>query len=299
MSIEPADLPQLQRNRLRAQADMFAAVASHGTIVGTAREIALIEFFRGIVPRRFEILSGAIAPAADGKLKKASSQLDVLVVDTLDYPTLLRTGDLAIVLPPSVCVVVEAKSDLEAGQKFFDAMEQIGDARLLAGGGALTALFCFGAPAKAATLRDWLVGLLQRRAELTAWAADPDPTLRPDRYKKQSKEELLSLAATFSAESLPDIILADSGAIAMRVEEQDKTRFELYSTEESPSIVALAAKVLAHVSQRVVPLGARAPGQRRDHAEAFHILVTHFQSSLKQAELEPLDMTDPQPTGDV
>jgi len=295
MTSNPADLAQLQRNRLRAQADLFAAVAAHGTIVGTAREIALIEFFRGLVPRRFEILSGAIALTAGGKLQKASNQLDVLVVDTLDYPTVLRTGDLAITLAPSVRVVVESKSDLKRGNEFLDAMEQIGQARSLTGGGALSALFCFGAPTNASTLRDWIEDLLKRRSELINWARDAGAT-RPDNFKSWTQERLLSVAATYSAANLPDVILADSGAIALRVDENGKTRFEFYSPlDGAPSIVALAAKVLEHVSQHVVSAAAPA-GQTGGTTAAFQLLVTHFEASLEKSDVDPLDVTDPQPS---
>ncbi len=302
MSSKPSDLPQLQRNRLRAQADMFAAVAAHGTIVGTAREIALAEFFRGIVPRRFEILSGAIASSVDGKIQKASSQLDVLVVDTLDYPTLLRTGDLAIVLAPSVRVIVEAKSDLDRGQTFLDAMEQIGNARATAGGGALTSLYCFGAPAKSSTLRDWLSDLLERRTHLVQWAsADPkdssaESPLRPKQYESKTRDQLLSIAATFSASNLPDIVLADGGAIAIRIDNDGRTSYGFYVTNDgTPSIVALAGKVLAHVSNRGVSMESATP-QDAHHAQTFQLLVTHFHSSLEKSDLEDLDVTDPQPS---
>lgn len=302
MTSNPADLAQLQRNRLRAQADVFAAVAAHGTIVGTAREIALIEFFRGLVPRRFEILSGAIALTEDGKLLKASNQLDVLVVDTLDYPTVLRTGDLAITLAPSVCVVVESKSDLKKGEKFHEAMEQIGRARSLTGGGALCALFSFGAPTNASTLRDWIEDLLKLRSELFNWARDATlPRQKKcdswsDKFNSWSKEDLLSLHETYSAPNLPDVILADSGAIALRADENGKTLFEFYSPlDGAPSIVALAAKVLARVSQRVV-LTAAPAGEAGGTKDAFRLLETHFQASLVKSDVEPLDVTDPQPS---
>ncbi|WP_437959435.1 DUF6602 domain-containing protein [Sorangium sp. So ce119] len=295
MTSNPADLAQLQRNRLRAQADLFAAVASHGTIVGTAREIALTEFFRGLVPRRFEILSGAIALTEGGKLQKASNQLDVLVVDTLDYPTVLRTGDLAITLAPSVRVVVESKSDLARGDKFLDAMEQIGQARSLTGGGALSALYCFGDPTNASTLRTWIDDLLTRRRELVNWARDAEAT-RQKKFKSWTPAQLLTVAATYSAANLPDVIVADSGAIALRVDENGKTRFEFYSPlDGAPSIVALAAKVLAHVSQHVVSAAAPA-GQTGGATGAFQLLVTHFEASLEKADVDPLDVTDPQPS---
>jgi hypothetical protein len=81
------------------------------------------------------------------------------------------------------------------------------------------------------------------------------------KFKEWSQQDLLSLAATYSAANLPDIIVADAGAIAIRVNENGKTRYDFYSTiDEAPSIVALAAKVLGHVSQHVE---SAAPAERR------------------------------------
>lgn len=292
MPIEPTDFAQLQRDRLRAQADVFAALASHGTIVGTAREIALMEFFRGLVPRRFEVLSGAIVETVDGKISKSASQLDVIVVDTFEYPTLLRAGDLAIVIPDSVRVVVEAKSDLEKGQTFFAALEQIGQARVLAGPSVLTALFCFGAPAKSGTLREWLCEAITHRTHLIEWAiTNPDEPskdgiARPDRYKKATKETLIDVASTLSAANLPDLILADKGAIAIRSDKEGKTLYEFFETkDEAPSVVALASKVLGHVSGTTT--GSKPNG--------FKLLIEHYESALTNMKLDSLDVTDPQP----
>ena len=295
MAIEPASFAQKQHNRLRAQADLFATLASHGTIVGTAREIALMEFFRNLVPRRFEVLSGAIVETVDGKISKATSQLDVIVVDTFEYPTLLRTGDLAIALPESVRVVVEAKSDLEKGEKFYDALQQIGQARLLAGAGVLTALFCFSKPAKSSTLREWLIDAKKRRTHLLEWAvakpddASTDGTARPERYKKATKEILLGVALTLSAANLPDLILSDDGGIAMRSDKDGATQYEFFETKnDAPTVVALASKVLAHVSGSTA-----APANNKQNS--FKLLIEHYEADLEFTKLEALDVTDPQP----
>lgn len=288
---EPDDLAQLQRNRLRAQADMFAAVAAHGTIVGTAREIALAEFFRGLVPKRFEVLSGAIAETKRNQIERASGQLDILVVDTFEYPTLLRAGDLAVVLPSSVRVIVEAKSDLRKGQPFFDALQQICRARSF-GAGPLTALFCFGAPKSSATLRRWLEEMLVHRRQLISWARAPDQS-RPAEYASASKKELLATASMLSPAYLPDLILADEGAIAIRADAGGKTSYEFYVTNDgAPSIVALASSVLTHVAESLVEAGsAEADNTGRD--EAFRLLIEHFQMAFDRDDKIPsLDVTD-------
>jgi hypothetical protein len=275
-----------------------------------------MEFFRGLVPRRSEVLSGAIVETVDGKISKASSQLDVIVVDTFEYPTLLRTGDLAIVLPDSVRVVVEAKSDLERGQNFFDALEQIGQARLLAGAGVLTALFCFGSPAKSKTLREWLNEAILHRTHLAEWAvkvaelatkgetlrpeetsevAAKDGTVLPEQYKKATKEKLLAIATALSAVNLPDLVLTDKGAIAMRADNKGKTSYKFFGTkidprtkENQPTVVALASKVLAHVS-------SSAATAANSTQISVKVLIEHYESALQSTDLEDLDVTDTQP----
>lgn len=296
MTHHPKNLAKLQRARLRAQADMFSAVASHGTIIGTAREIALVEFLRGLIPRRFEILSGAIASTLNGDLAKATSQLDVLVVDTLDYPTLLRAGDLAVVLPASVRGIVESKSDLAKGDKFEDAMQQIGQARMLTDAAAFTALFCFGAPTKSSTLREWLQDLVLRRAELYRWAIEP--STKPKSHDNWTKDDLLARAGSFSAANLPNVVVADDGAIAIRDDKDGKTHYDFYETiDKAPSVVALASSVLAHISLRVVPSGSP---QAAEHRQSFQLLVTHFESSLQRdTNIDRLEVTDAQPEEDV
>lgn len=287
MSLQPNNLTQLQSERLRATANMFAAVAAHGTIIGTAREIALTEFFRSIIPKRYEVLSGAIAAEEEGKLAKASNQLDVLIVDTFEYPTLLRTGDLAVALAPSVHVVVEAKSDLDRGKKFEEAMTQIGQAKDCAETSTLTALYCFTYPANSSTLRGWIEDILGKRKQLIHEA-----NAETDSATKQGK---LESASYYSATNLPDLILSDKGAIAIlesSVAEDNKPiqmQYQFYSTiKGSPTIVALASRVLTHISRVRSPNG---------DGKSFKILIDHFEGEYQKSTADdekPLDVTDEQ-----
>src|SRR5207237_3296123 len=96
---DPVDqtLRGLLRKRMQAQADMFAAVTSHPTLIGSGREDALAELLRQLLPRRLELLSGTIAIFNDqGVPEKSTNQIDLIVADTLDYPTLLRVGATAV-----------------------------------------------------------------------------------------------------------------------------------------------------------------------------------------------------------
>lgn len=292
---------------------MFAAVASHGTIVGTAREIALIEFFRDLIPRRYEVLSGAIAAESVGGLEKATNQLDVIVVDTFDYPTLLRTGDLAVVLAASVLAVVESKSNLARGKEFLDAMVQIGRARLLAGGGTLTALFCFGDPATSTTLRKWLDDVLRERKKLirdAAASAKPSAATKKSAKKStpaKTPKELMALASNYSAAALPDLVISDRGAIAIRFDvgagAKVKTKYRFYETSDhAPTVVALASKVLGHLSEDLRSQVAQNLGTGVDGTSAasakvrsFAVLTNQFDASIKESGDKDLDVTDLQP----
>src|SRR5262245_3876702 len=105
-----SDLSQVLRRRLKAQADLFAALTAHPTLIGTGREQALSELFRQFMPRRFEILEGTVAILDDNRRPiRSTQQLDIIVADTTDFPTLLRSGNVAIVLAHSVRAVMEVK----------------------------------------------------------------------------------------------------------------------------------------------------------------------------------------------
>ncbi|MCK6586175.1 MAG: hypothetical protein L6Q76_01180, partial [Polyangiaceae bacterium] len=106
---------RILREQVVAQANLLEALTAHPTLVGAGRERAVIDMLRGQLPRRYEVLTGTVlGQDDDGTWQRENRQLDVMVVDTFDYPTLLRNGDLAVVLPQAVRVVIEVKSDLRA-----------------------------------------------------------------------------------------------------------------------------------------------------------------------------------------
>ncbi len=247
---DPLDLPKLQRDRLRAQANMFAAETV-------------------------------------GSIRKATNQLDVLVVDTLDCPTLLRVGDLAVVFAQAVLVVVESKSDLKKGKDFIDAMGQIGHAKLLAGAETLTCLFCFAAPATSETLRRWLNDVVAARRTLQEKAEGASG--------EDEKNDILELASRLSAANLPDVIVSDGGAIAMRNDLGGRTTYGFYRAKEgSASIVALASQVLTRIDQRLSTRQDVVP-TRQDLSKPFKILAAHLDAGIEESGDDPLDMMDNQP----
>jgi hypothetical protein len=93
--------------RVRARIRAVWSFSEHRTIVGGAVERALLEVLREMLPRQFEPLTGIIA-RSDGEL--CTRQIDVMIVDTLRYPVLMRDGDFAVVLPESVRATIEVKS---------------------------------------------------------------------------------------------------------------------------------------------------------------------------------------------
>ena len=125
MLVVTAGLPQLLRQRLRAQADLLAAFTAHPALVGAGRENALTELFRQFLPRRLEILEGTVAIVDENQRPTRSThQLDMIVADTMDFPTLMRAGNIGVLASQSVRAVMEVESDLKRGAKFISALIQ-------------------------------------------------------------------------------------------------------------------------------------------------------------------------------
>jgi hypothetical protein len=218
------DYSQLLRRRLRAQADLFAALTSHPTLIGTGREDALADLLRQFMPRRFEILQGTVALVdADRRPTRSTNQLDMIVTDTVDFPTLIRSGNVAVVLAQSVRAVMEIKSNLSRGASFVSALVQIARAReqLRPTDPAFTGLFSFGAPTQPETLRDWLSDVVALRRLLATNQGDPtviklrDALLTANAGNSTVADEG-DLLNVLSNRNLPDVIAGDQGAVARK-----------------------------------------------------------------------------------
>jgi hypothetical protein len=85
-------------------------VIKHNPTRGSAAENAIRTLLREFLPQRCGIGTGFML-TANGT---ASRQLDVVVFDQLQFAPLYRDGDLVIVSPDSVHVVVEVKSNLDS-----------------------------------------------------------------------------------------------------------------------------------------------------------------------------------------
>lgn len=264
---------RILREQVVAQANLLEALTVHPTLVGAGRERAVIDMLRGQIPRRYEVLSGTVlGQDDDGSWQKENRQLDVMVVDTFDYPTLLRNGDIAVVLPQAVRVVIEVKSDLctppdpdkepdpmggdDPSQKkskkttpketFLDAIKQVSRNRLLFGETPiLTVLLSHKYPAGNDTLRAWLDLVGKTRRKLLEKVGSLEKT--SEAYSTAEQELLL-----LEADLLPDVIIADRGAIATR--EGSKYSFFIAANANAknvaPGLVTLVSHVVKHLHLR-------------------------------------------------
>ena len=118
--------------RIRAQATLIGAFTTHRTLTGGARERAIVQVLREMLPRRFEALTGTIAAfGTDGQLVTTDRQIDLMVVDTWLYPTLFRDGETAVVFAEAVRAIVEIKTTTVGTWAWVDVLAQsamLGDA---------------------------------------------------------------------------------------------------------------------------------------------------------------------------
>ncbi|HEX2691643.1 MAG TPA: DUF6602 domain-containing protein [Kofleriaceae bacterium] len=249
-------LAGLLRKRMLAQADMFAAITSHPTLIGSGREDALAELLRQLLPRRLELLSGTIAIFnAEGVPEKSTHQIDLIVADTLDYPTLLRVGGTAVVLPPAVRALIEVKSDLAKGADFVHAVAQICRIKQMLGLGepVFTTLFSFAAPSLASTLRGWLEELMMLRRSLSGENVPEVNNLREEVLgdERKAPHAAAELLAVLSADNLPDMVVADRGAVARKTKELDPLR-DFYSflkdRDDTPAVAVFIDQLLQYLS---------------------------------------------------
>jgi hypothetical protein len=249
-------LSDLLRQRLQAQAGLFAALTSHPTLIGSGREGALGELLRQFIPRRFEVLSGTVAIVdSAGQPVRSTHQLDLIIADTMDFPTLLRSGDLAVVLAPSVRAAMEVKSGLKRGVGFLQALVQIARARQFLNGTdpVFTGLFSFGFPEKPETLRDWLQDVLALRTLLNTQVGEDkviklrDKLLKGDDAVAKDEAELQQVLGN---DNLPDVIAADRGAVARKGVGSDGASpvYTFLDTEGAPPVIVLIDQLVKQLS---------------------------------------------------
>ncbi len=152
------DFVDALRQRLVAQAELFAGLSAHTTVTGTGRERALADLLREVLPRRLEVLSGVVARMDGGAPAKSARQVDLLIADTHDFPVLARSGDLAVVLPDSVRAMVEVKTRVSGDAELLNAVAQLAESlsECTTGQRWYSALFSYTYPETSKKLREGL-----------------------------------------------------------------------------------------------------------------------------------------------
>jgi hypothetical protein len=276
-------LQALLAARFRAQAQMVAALTDHPVLVGTGRESAVGALLQELLPRRFEVLTGVVAQLDEnGAPRRTTAQADLMVVDTLDFPVLLRAGNTAIVVPDSVRALVEVKSALArppggasgdeaseaaegasgASETFLDALVQIGKLRLAVpdGGRSVhTVLLSYGAPVFPRRLREWLEMCVAARGRM-------DPS---------SVE-----ASALMAFALPDMIVSVAGAMAFK--NFTRTAYEFFrcpadGSKDASAVVEAVGKLLLAVAPTI-------PADRVRVDRAFSFVQSYLATAKAPAD---------------
>lgn len=271
------DFVDALRQRLVAQAELFAGLSSHTTITGTGRERALADLLREVLPRRLEVLSGVVARTDGGAPAKSARQVDLLIVDTHDFPVLARSGDLAVVLPDSVRAMVEIKTRVSGEAELREAIGQLAESRseCTTGQSWYSALFSYTYPESSEKLREGLAGLIATREENKIKLLDRG--LPPERWK-----ELEAQVSLLSAPYLPDLIVSEKGAIAAKM--QGVYRF--FRCDDGHAAVVLLCEILTAVTAETMPgaLGPALVGALRSalqsHAMFLQANKTHVLKDL-------------------
>ena len=241
------DFADALRQRLVAQAELFAGLGSHTTITGTGRERALADLLREVLPRRVEVLSGVVARMDDGDVAKSSRQVDLLIADTHDFPVLARSGDLAVVLPDAVRAMVEVKTATSGEPAMKEALKQLAKSRseCTTGQTWYSALFSYNYPTDSDALRNVLDQLIKARNDTTRKLQDPnlDPA---ERTKLQAE------VSPFRDQYLPDLIVSEAGAIATKV----GTVYQFYECDEGRAVVVFVSEILTAVTTELTRTGS-------------------------------------------
>ena len=282
-------LAVLLRRRMQAQAEMFAAVTSHPTLIGSGREEALAELLRQLLPRRLELLSGTIAIFdAEGIPERSTHQIDLIIADTLDYPTLLRVGGIAVVLPPAVRALIEVKSDLRSCADFVRAVAQSCRIRQLLGVSepVFTALYSFAAPSRNSTLHRWIGDLMQLRRSLSGEDLLDVKMLRDEVLgdDKDDRAAVVELLSALSVDNLPDMIVVDRGAVAGKTTELDPLRYFysfLKDRDGAPAVAVFIDQLLQSLSATAELTAAPRSGGPK---QAMELVRTQFGIKLEIAE---------------
>lgn len=274
------------RQRLVAQAAVFAALSSHKTITGAGRERALVDLLREVLPRRVEILSGVVARMNDGGMPaKSARQVDLLIADTHDFPVLARSGELAVGLPDSVRAMVEVKTRVSGNEELAEAIEQLAESRseCTTGHTWYSALFSYTYPENPTKLRAGLESLIQRRDEGIAALGNTGLT---ETERKTLQGQVSLLASSF----LPELVVSEKGAIAVKAQSENGSRtvYQFYKCAENRAAVLLVSELLNAVTTETNRLNNQSTALGASLRKAVDLHSRFLQAEKQPAELEDL-----------
>lgn len=247
------NLADALRQRLVAQAELFAALSSHKTITGTCREQALANLLREVLPRRLEVLSGVVARVDGGKPAQSARQVDLIIADTHDFPVLARSGDLAVVLPDSVRAMVEVKTQVSGADQLFKAVKQLAESRYECNPEHrwYSALFSYTYPESSKKLREALKSLIDDRGAKEKELEQPE-------LPSDKRKALQADVSLFRGSYLPDLIVSDKGDIAIKTTNSATSNaYRFYECKAgSHAVVVLVSELLTAVTTEMKRVGS-------------------------------------------
>ena len=108
--------------KLQADFEFLSGQLSHSLSTGEAREFVLKELLRQYLPAKLGIEKGIIISSAENE--SPSKQIDIIIYDKLNTPTLYNAENLRIFPIEGVYAVIEVKSNLNS-KTLNEAIENI------------------------------------------------------------------------------------------------------------------------------------------------------------------------------
>jgi hypothetical protein len=214
-----------------------------------------------------------------------------MIVDTFEFPTLLRSGSLAVVLRQAVRAVIELKGAIVAigksrSEAFRDLLVQVGRTKnqLQLGEEVITAMFLFADDISTTDLHAWIGEAIEVRNQWTA---------KGEQFRdRDALHEVV----------LPSYIVTSAGLIAEKLVARRAYRF--YETDPAVAMTFLVANLLRAVALPpdedeqpgllAADLGNEAHSSKL--VSAYTDLIEHFGSSTPPHPSVPdLNLTDPPP----
>jgi hypothetical protein len=101
----------------KARMDRMRNFVEHNLSSGTANEAILREFLSQHAPGNYHVGQGFIFDPVDPRpISMVSRQCDVLIYDQNNFPPVYSTGEVKVVFPDSVAMIIEVKTKLSSNK---------------------------------------------------------------------------------------------------------------------------------------------------------------------------------------